>query len=391
MNKSRIAVVGLGYVGISNAVLLAQKNEVVAIDIDEGRVSSVNNKKSTVEDELIDLFFSSRKLDIKAKLVSKVNYSDFDFIIIATPTNYDEKSNNFNTESVESVISDILSQNSKATIIIKSTVPVGFTESMCQKHNTKKIIFSPEFLREGTALYDNLNPTRIVIGDNSEKAKQFALLMREASSEKNTPLIYMKSTEAEASKLFANTYLAMRVAFFNELDSYSLINNLDAACIINSIGYDPRIGSHYNNPSFGYGGYCLPKDTKQLLANYKNVPQKLIEAIVDANALRKDVISDYILSKKPRVVGIYRLQMKSGSDNLRQSSMQGVMKRIKAKGVTVVIYEPLLKTDMYFNSKVFKNLNQFKSHSELIITNRMVQELDDVKIKVFTRDIFCKD
>ena len=387
----KIAVIGTGYVGLSNAVLFSQHHEVVALDVIKEKVEMINQKKSPIVDFELEKYLKEKELNLVATLDKEEAYKDASFVIIATPTNYDEKSNNFNTESVESVISDILSQNSKATIIIKSTVPVGFTESMCQKHNTKKIIFSPEFLREGTALYDNLNPTRIVIGDNSEKAKQFALLMSEASSEKNTPLIYMKSTEAEASKLFANTYLAMRVAFFNELDSYSLINNLDAACIINSIGHDPRIGSHYNNPSFGYGGYCLPKDTKQLLANYKNVPQKLIEAIVDANALRKDVISDYILSKNPRVVGIYRLQMKSGSDNLRQSSMQGVMKRIKAKGVTVVIYEPLLKTDMYFNSKVFKNLNQFKSHSELIITNRMVQELDDVKIKVFTRDIFCKD
>ena len=318
MQKFKIVVVGLGYVGISNAVLLAQHNEVLAVDLDEARVLLVNQKRSTVEDPEIDEFFKSKPLNLKALLASEVNYKEADFVIIATPTNYDEKTNYFNTGSVETVISEILKQKSLATIIIKSTVPVGFTQRMRDRLNTQQIIFSPEFLREGKALHDNLYPSRIVLGDNTPEAKQFAAILEEGAIKADIPIIFMGSTAAEASKLFANTYLAMRVDFFNELDSYSLVHDLDARSIIESIGYDPRIGTHYNNPSFGYGGYCLPKDTKQLLANYEDVPQKLIEAIVNANTVRKDFIADQIIAKKPKSVGIYRLTMKFGSDNIRE-------------------------------------------------------------------------
>ncbi len=391
MQKFKIVVVGLGYVGISNAVLLAQHNEVIAVDVDEARVLLVNQKKSTVEDPEIDEFFKSKPLNLKAILASEVSYKEADFVIIATPTNYDDKTNYFNTGSVESVISEILKQKSLATIVIKSTVPVGFTQSMRDKLNTQQIIFSPEFLREGKALHDNLYPSRIVVGDNTPEAKQFATALQEGAIKADIPVIFMGSTAAEASKLFANTYLAMRVAFFNELDSYSLVHDLDARSIIESIGHDPRIGTHYNNPSFGYGGYCLPKDTKQLLANYEDVPQKLIEAIVNANTVRKDFIADQIIAKNPKSVGIYRLTMKFGSDNIRESSMQSVIKRIKAKGIEVVIYEPFIEDLLFFHSRVINDLEEFIKSSDIILTNRYHLDLEGCRNKIFTRDLFGSD
>ena len=391
MQKFKIVVVGLGYVGISNAVLLAQHNEVIAVDVDEARVLLVNQKKSTVEDPEIDEFFKSKPLNLKAVLASEVSYKEADFVIIATPTNYDDKTNYFNTGSVESVISEILKQKSLATIVIKSTVPVGFTQSMRDKLNTQQIIFSPEFLREGKALHDNLYPSRIVVGGNTPEAKQFATALQEGAIKADIPVIFMGSTAAEASKLFANTYLAMRVAFFNELDSYSLVHDLDARSIIESIGHDPRIGTHYNNPSFGYGGYCLPKDSKQLLANYEDVPQKLIEAIVNANTVRKDFIADQIIAKNPKSVGIYRLTMKSGSDNIRESSMQGVIKRIKAKGIEVVIYEPFIVDLLFFHSRVINDLEKFIQSSDIILTNRYHPDLEGCRNKIFTRDLFGSD
>ena len=391
MQKFKIVVVGLGYVGISNAVLLAQHNEVIAVDVDEARVLLVNQKKSTVEDPEIDEFFKSKPLNLKAVLASEVSYKEADFVIIATPTNYDDKTNYFNTGSVESVISEILKQKSLATIVIKSTVPVGFTQSMRDKLNTQQIIFSPEFLREGKALHDNLYPSRIVVGDNTPEAKQFATALQEGAIKADIPVIFMGSTAAEASKLFANTYLAMRVAFFNELDSYSLVHDLDARSIIESIGHDPRIGTHYNNPSFGYGGYCLPKDSKQLLANYEDVPQKLIEAIVNANTVRKDFIADQIIAKNPKSVGIYRLTMKFGSDNIRESSMQSVIKRIKAKGIEVVIYEPFIVDLLFFHSRVINDLEKFIQSSDIILTNRYHPALEGCRNKIFTRDLFGSD
>ena len=388
MKKFNIVVVGLGYVGLSNAVLLAQDNNVLAIDVDEEKLKLIAKKQSPLHDDLISDYLTNKSLLIHTALASNASYADADYVIISTPTNYDETTNYFDTKSVESVISHILRDSSKATIVIKSTVPVGFTERMKKKFNYKNIIFSPEFLREGRALHDNLYPSRVVIGGKSEVCRLFADLLKSGAVKEDIPTFYMSSTEAEASKLFANAYLAMRIVFFNELDSYSSIHELDSKSIIESIGADPRIGNYYNNPSFGYGGYCLPKDVKQLRANYKDVPNVLISSLVEANSTRKDFIADSIMNENPKVVGIYRLIMKSGSDNFRESSIQGVMKRIKAKGVKVVIYEPLLKESQFFYSTVVKDLSSFKSMSDVIVTNRMNDELNDVVHKVFSRDIF---
>lgn len=388
MKKFNIVVVGLGYVGLSNAVLLAKDNNVLAIDVDEKKLKLIAKKQSPLHDDLISEYLTNKSLLIHTALASNASYADADYVIIATPTNYDETTNYFDTKSVESVISHILRDSSKATIVIKSTVPVGFTERMKKKFNYKNIIFSPEFLREGRALHDNLYPSRVVIGGKSEVCRLFADLLKSGAVKEDIPTFYMSSTEAEASKLFANAYLAMRIVFFNELDSYSSTHELDSKSIIESIGADPRIGNYYNNPSFGYGGYCLPKDVKQLRANYKDVPNVLISSLVEANSTRKDFIADSIMNENPKVVGIYRLIMKSGSDNFRESSIQGVMKRIKAKGVKVVIYEPLLKESQFFYSTVVKDLSSFKSMSDVIVTNRMNDELNDVVHKVFSRDIF---
>ncbi len=391
MKKFNIVVVGLGYVGLSNAVLLAQYNNVLAIDLDEKRLKLIAKKKSPIHDDLISDYLATKSLSINTESAENVSYSDADYVIISTPTNYDETTNYFDTKSVESVISNILRDSNKAIIVIKSTVPVGFTERMKEKFNYKNIIFSPEFLREGRALHDNLYPSRVVIGGKSEECKVLADLLKSGAVKEDIPTFYMSSTEAEASKLFANAYLAMRVAFFNELDSYSSIHELDSKSIIESIGADPRIGNHYNNPSFGYGGYCLPKDVKQLRANYKDVPNVLISSLVEANSTRKDFIAESIINKNPKVVGIYRLLMKSGSDNFRESSIQGVMKRVKARGINVVIYEPLLEEPEFFYSKVVTDLSSFKNMSDIIVTNRMTNELNDVADKVFTRDIFHAD
>ncbi|MDG2252658.1 MAG: nucleotide sugar dehydrogenase [Methylophilaceae bacterium] len=391
MKKFNIIVVGLGYVGLSNAVLLAQHNNVLAIDVDEERLQLIAKKKSPIHDDLISEYLATKPLFINTALACNTSYSDADYVIISTPTNYDEITNCFDTQSVESVISNIINDGSKAIIVIKSTVPVGFTERMKKKFKYKNIIFSPEFLREGRALYDNLNPSRIVIGGKSQECKVFADLLKFGAVKDDIPTFHISSTEAEASKLFANAYLAMRVVFFNELDSYSSIHDLDSKSIIESIGADPRIGNDYNNPSFGYGGYCLPKDVKQLRANYKDVPNVLISSLVEANSTRKDFIAESIINKNPKVVGVYRLIMKSGSDNFRESSIQGIMKRIKSKGIKVVIYEPLLDTSEFFYSTVIKDLGVFKGMSDIIVTNRMTNELDDVSSKVFTRDIFHAD
>jgi len=389
-----ITVAGIGYVGLSNAVLLSQYYNVIAYDIDKAKVNKVNNRISPIEDIEIEAFFQKKSLNLKAVSDASLAFNSAEFIIIATPTDYDTENNFFNTSSIENVLKDIENKNPNAIVIIKSTVPVGYTKSIRKRFLKNKIIFSPEFLREGKALYDNLYPSRIIMGDHSQEAKTFAEMLLKASAKDKIDILYMDSTEAEAVKLFSNTYLAMRVAYFNELDSYAEIHNLDSKCIIKGVGLDPRIGSHYNNPSFGYGGYCLPKDTKQLKANYEDVPNSLIGAIVEANSTRKDFIADQIIARKPKLVGVYRLIMKSGSDNFRASSIQGIMKRIKAKGIEVVVFEPVLSSENqkhFFNSKVINDLSKFKKMCDVIVANRLTNEILDVKKKVYTRDIFNSD